>query len=79
MKSQTREGQVCRISKGTHKKTQSGFHISTTEANVTEISCHCRFQGGVRLPALTVTQSTFTCGDLLLLLNQRFCANETEK
>lgn len=36
---------MCRISKGTHKKTQSGFHISTEEANVAEISCHRRFQG----------------------------------
>ncbi len=78
MKSQTREGQVCQISKGTHKKTQSGFRISTEEANVAEISCHRRFQGGLLSSALAVTQSWFVCGDLWLLLNQRLCASETE-
>lgn len=66
---------MCRISKGAHKKTQSGFHIfDKKEANVAEISCHRRrcFQGGVPSPALTVTQSLLMRGgDLRLLLNQR--------
>ena len=29
---------MCWISKGAHKETQSGFHISTMEANLAEIS-----------------------------------------